>query len=98
MTHDRHKVPMSDKEKERLRLQHREWISYIILHSLIGFAIGTAMIIAIFWLDINRLGTIFTNSDNKVTFLVLMISGFGSTFGMAVSGTAMWLKATEDEN
>lgn len=92
----RYKPPMNEREKERLRLQHRDWINTIIFHSVAGFLFGVLAVVAILWLDINGIGTMVANSDKKLTFIALLVAGFGSTFGMAVSGTAIWLKATEE--
>jgi len=92
----RYKPPMTEREKERLRLQHKDWIHTIIFHSVAGFLFGTLAVVAILWLDINGIGTMVANSDRQITFVVLLVAGFGSTFGMAVSGTAIWFKATED--
>jgi len=92
----RYKPPMTEQEKERLRLQHKDWINTIIFHSAAGFLFGALAVVAILWLDINGIGSMVANSDRKIAFVVLLVAGFGSTFGMAVSGTAIWFKATED--
>lgn len=90
-----YKVPMTEKEKERLRLQHKDWIGTIIFHSIAGFILGALIVVAIIWLDIKGIGTMLANSDSKIALVTLLVAGFGSTFGMAVSGTAIWFKATE---
>lgn len=92
-----YKVPMSEQEKERLRLQHKDWIGTIIFHSIAGFIMGALIVAAIMWLDINGIGSMIANSDKKIALITLLVAGFGSTFGMAVSGTAIWFKATEQK-
>lgn len=94
---DRYKRPMSVQEKERLKIQHKNWINTIIFHSIAGFSMGTLIVISLIWFDVNHIGTMVLSSDKKIAFIALLIAGFGSTFGMAVTGTAIWFKATEDD-
>lgn len=67
-------------------------------HSAYGIFIGILCAWLIMQYDINRIGTMIANSDDRFVFTFLLMSGFAVTFAMVAVGTAIWMRAVHEED
>ena len=72
-------------------------IRFVLINSTIGMLIGWAIAAALFFLDINGLGTMLLNSDSKIALLALIGVMFGSTFAFGYLATAVWMLPTDKD-
>ena len=68
-----------------------EHIRFLARHCLVGIATGWALLGALLWFDVARLGELLLQSEDRVLTLVLAAAGFAVTFGSLAMGTAIFL-------
>lgn len=85
--------PLTQAEREELRAEHRSWIRYIFLSALDGIALGALVAVVLIQFDVNGIGQLLANSAHPWGFALMLIVGFAHTFGMVVSGLAIWWRA-----
>ncbi len=89
---------IDERERQRLARQHHEWLSYIVGHATGGMILGALVVVALLYFDVNRIATMVFNTSSPGLFILLMVAGFGSTFGMVATGTAIYFKSTESKD
>ncbi len=82
-----------ERKRKQIADQHWSWIRMIIEQAAYGIVIGLVCVWLLLFYDINRIGTMIAHSEHRIGFVVLLVSGFSVTFGMAMAGTAIWLRA-----
>ena len=87
----------NEAERAAVKTQHWSWIRFIFLSALDGMAIGALIAIVIIKLDLHGVGTMLANSNHQTGYTLLLIGSFAHTFGMVVCGSAIWLRATEED-
>ena len=87
---------MTPQHRERLKKQHRDWIIYLILHSMLGILIGAIIGAALIWFNIAGLGQMVQNSSNPMGYALLLISGFAYTFGLLTVGTGVVIRSRDN--
>lgn len=93
--HDLHLRPLSEAERAAVEAEHWSWLRYIAISACDGMALGALVAIMLIRLDVQDIGTMLAGSSHEFGYTALLIAGFAHTFGMVVSGTAIWLRATE---
>lgn len=88
---------MTQREKDRLHDQHWSWLWTIIVNTGFGMILGVFVAVAILYFDMNRIGTMIEASRYRFGYTFLFLFGFASLFGMIASGTAIWFRATMEE-
>ena len=89
-------IPQHIRQKRmRVSAQHRSWLKAMAFDSLAGAAIGSIVALAILWLDVANLGTLVASSQQGFAYAALLTAGFAHVFAMAVCGTGIWFRATQ---
>ena len=88
---------LTESERAGVTAQHWSWIRFILISALDGMALGALVAIAIIKLDLHGVGTMLANSNHQIGYTLLLIGSFAHTFGMVVCGSAIWLRATEED-
>ena len=70
-------------------------VRFVLVNSAIGILIGWLVAAGLFWLDINGMGTMLANSNQKPALIALVAVMFGTTFGFGSMATALWLLPTD---
>lgn len=90
--------PLTPAEREELQAEHRSWIRYIFLSALDGMALGALVAVVLIQFDVNGIGQLLANSAHPWGFKAMLIVGFAHTFGMVVTGLAIWWRATGNQD
>ncbi|MCB1386758.1 MAG: hypothetical protein KDJ80_12565 [Nitratireductor sp.] len=85
---------LSEREKARLRRQHRDWLGFIALCAAGGIAAGLLAAWAVLRFDVNGLGSIVARSGEWRGYTGLLAASFASTGGMIAMGVGIMLRAT----
>ena len=91
------KRKLSEAEKERLKLQHWDWIGFIALCALGGIAVGALAAWAVLRFDINGIGSMIARSGYWMGYTALLVGSFASTFGMISMGIGIMVRSTWPE-
>ena len=91
------KHKLSEAEKERLKHQHWDWLSFIALCALGGIATGALVAWAVLRFDINGIGSMIARSGHWMGYTALLVGGFASTFGMITMGIGIMVRSTWPE-
>ncbi|MEK0084258.1 hypothetical protein [Benzoatithermus flavus] len=70
-------------------------LSFLARNCLIGVATGWMFLAILLYLDVAHLGRLLFASEQWLVALILMGTGFGTTFGSLAMGTAIFLLPKE---
>jgi hypothetical protein len=93
--HDQYPRQLTEAERAAVQAEHWSWLRYIAISACDGMALGALIAVTLIRLDVQHIGSMLARSSHELGYTALLIAGFAHTFGMVVSGTAIWLRATE---
>lgn len=70
-------------------------LRFLAKNAAIGVLVGWALLGALLWFDVARLGELWLASEHRIATLLLAMAGFAVTFGSLAMGTAIFLLPRE---
>lgn len=68
---------------------------FLAKNAAIGVLVGWALLAALLWFDVGRMGELWLASEHRIATLLLAMGGFAVTFGSLAMGTAVFLLPRE---
>ena len=90
--------PLSEAERRAVRAQHWDWVRYILISAADGAALGALIGVLIIRFNFHDIGDMLAASPHATGYTLMLIIGLAHTFGMVSAGTAIWLRATQEED
>lgn len=90
--------PVTPAQREKMRAEHWSWLRFIFLAACDGMALGALVAVLAIRFNMNGIGDLLASSDHQAGYTLMLVAGFAHTFGMVVSGCAIWWRATSEQD
>lgn len=91
------KRELTERERERLKRQHWDWLKFIALCAFIGGTLGVVTVLGVVRFDVNGIGSMIANSPNRLGYTALLTASFASTFAAIAMGIGIMVRSTLPE-
>lgn len=73
-------------------------VRFLAGHALLGAGVGLLVAVALLWLDVGGLGTLFAGERSMIALIILYFGSFILTFASAAMGTAVMLLPKDEDS